>query len=193
MGRYHCSEHGIDYNSICPACVRDQAEEDRQSIIDRLSDLADTKSEESDSIRQKLEWLAYKQSNPGEYQCPECLFFSLKKGSSRCPMCHSGVKNEYWERIEKQEKEAAEKKAEQERAAKKAAEEEKRRKEEELWRKKKQEERAVWEAQQEEKRRKDGQVAFFALLLGLLFLLMVVAGLFIAAEELYRDIMGWFS
>ena len=57
-------------------------------------------------------------ANPGDYDCPHCLYTTLKRGASRCPICHGSVDVEYWERVRTAE-------------AARAAAQEKKRKEEE--------------------------------------------------------------
>lgn len=38
----------------------------------------------------------FKQQNPGDYECPECLFITLKRGASRCPMCQAVIDKGHW-------------------------------------------------------------------------------------------------
>ncbi len=182
MAKYYCSEHGIDYNSVCPACVRDQAEEDRQSILSSLS-------EQTEEVSERLDTLLYRQSNPGDYKCPECYFITLKKGAKRCPMCRSSISEEYWKQVAEKEEEARKRKAEMEEKRRQAAEEQKRKVKEE------EEEivRGIREAEKERQRREEGVVVFFIFLLFLLFLALVVGGLVIGPQEMVTKITSWFA
>ncbi len=122
MGRYHCSSHNIDYNNTCPECRAEQAETDRQSMIDALSELAENRSGDIDDLRSEIQDLAHKQANPGDYTCPECKFVTLKYEATRCPKCHCAIPLENWSAIraeikakaeaaEQRKREAAEKQA----------------------------------------------------------------------------------
>ncbi|SDD09930.1 DUF4670 domain-containing protein [Niabella drilacis] len=50
----------------------------------------------------------YESANPGEYECPNCLYITLKRNASRCPKCHGTVSSSYWYTINKREAEAQE-------------------------------------------------------------------------------------
>ncbi len=113
----YCCRHGCSYGEgrSCPECRADQAEEDRQNILDSLSELSEEKIDVSE--------LADKLNNPGSYYCPGCSFRSLQYLAKRCPKCHVNVNDidpEYWDRIMAQEKAQRE---ERERIARKKAEE----------------------------------------------------------------------
>ncbi len=160
MGRFHCSSHNLEYNSVCPACRDEQAEADRSEILESLST-------QTDEMKRQLAYLSYKQGNPGDYKCPECLYVTLKREARRCPVCHSAITKEYWEEIARKAREDAEQRAKQEKVAKEAAEEEKRRKEERLLQEKKQAEKIAWEAAEAKKEAKEAVQLF----LGIVFFL----------------------
>ncbi len=61
---------------------------------------------------QDAEW---KQSNPGDYQCPHCKYISLKNEASRCPLCHGGIESDYWNNVRAAEKSIEEARAAEER------------------------------------------------------------------------------
>lgn len=67
--------------------------------------------------QQQQQEYQYQAQNPGEYECPNCLYITLKRNASRCPKCQGTVNQNYWRAIEQQE----------------ALEEEKRRQEAEEW------------------------------------------------------------
>jgi hypothetical protein len=76
-----------------------------------------------DERRFEASYSTYKSANPGDHKCPHCLYFSLKAGASRCPLCHGQVGNDYWiEEAERQNaREAASVVEKEEEAAAKAA------------------------------------------------------------------------
>ena len=39
--------------------------------------------------------------NPGEYQCPWCMYKTLKRSALRCPTCRGDVSKDFWAEIEK--------------------------------------------------------------------------------------------
>ncbi|MEK6299132.1 MAG: hypothetical protein AABO41_00295 [Acidobacteriota bacterium] len=94
----YCQTHGRfdDYfNRGCPACQ--VAEQDR---IHAEWELKNAVSE-----------AAYAKANPGDYDCPHCLYRSLKLGASRCPLCHGEVGSAYWVDALAREKVKAEREA----------------------------------------------------------------------------------
>src|SRR3954451_14837991 len=66
-------------------------------------------------VRQSLSELAHKRANPGDYECPHCLYISLKNRASRCPKCHGHIDREYWDGVREKERVSAERNAERER------------------------------------------------------------------------------
>ncbi len=102
----YCSRHGCNYSDgrSCPECRADQAEEDSRDIIDRLSELSETRIDTSE--------LADKLNNPGDYDCPGCDFRTLRYLAKRCPRCHADINDidaGYWDRVRAREKAQAEK------------------------------------------------------------------------------------
>lgn len=61
-----------------------------------------------ESIRQQKE-AQNKFENPGEYECPNCLFITLKRNASRCPKCQGTISQNYWAAIYKKEAQEKEK------------------------------------------------------------------------------------
>ena len=57
-----------------------------------------------ESIRQRRE-AENRLENPGEYECPNCLFITLKMNASRCPKCQGTVSHNYWAAIKRKEAE----------------------------------------------------------------------------------------
>ncbi len=103
MATLYCGWHGIDYRgSECPRCM---AEERHEEI------LRQQKREHEESLN-VLSDVRYKQFNPGQHSCPHCLFQTLKRNASRCPLCHGEVNDEYWVQVQKREKEEAIRRAE---------------------------------------------------------------------------------
>lgn len=45
--------------------------------------------------------IQYKRDNPGDYKCPNCSFFTLKKDEERCPKCNITIENSFWQEIQK--------------------------------------------------------------------------------------------
>lgn len=91
---YHCNEHGIDYRQDdCPRCV---AQREHQEILDALEAQTEAQTEAQS-----------KHFNPGDYQCPHCLYTTLIRNASRCPICHGAIDVGHWGRITAAEEEAA--------------------------------------------------------------------------------------
>lgn len=91
-----CEKHRINYSSWnCPRCEADDRHaESTEAIIDAI-----------DAIR-----------NPGDYDCPHCLYKTLRHGASRCGFCHGEIEQEFWSKVYEREKEAREKAREKEKA-----------------------------------------------------------------------------
>ena len=109
----YCGTHDIRYRgSECPRCVADNRHE--ESLRQQR--------EASEQQRDLLSNAQYQQFNPGHYNCPHCLFQSLKRNASRCPLCHGVIDGEYWVQVQKGEKEAVARRAEIEAKEKKELE-----------------------------------------------------------------------
>ena len=93
----YCKRHGTKHRLLksgglsnshgCPRCA------------------AERHREQAAAARQESE---YRRANPGDYECPQCLYNTLKRGASRCPSCHSDVPDGHWERVQVAQKAAAE-------------------------------------------------------------------------------------
>ena len=68
-------------------------------------------------LRNAVSEAAYAKANPGDHECPHCLYRSLKKGASRCPLCHGEVRSAYWDVVRALENAAAERDAAEAKAA----------------------------------------------------------------------------
>src|ERR1019366_9490961 len=81
-----------------------EAERDRENVEAREREEARDREDEREQERERRheelvklrEREIYERNNPGDYKCPECLLVSLKRGASRCPMCHAVVGRDYW-------------------------------------------------------------------------------------------------
>lgn len=63
--------------------------------------------ENQNELREELSHLAWKTTNPGDYECPHCRFTSLRRLATRCPTCHGAVGDDYWQPIREREERAA--------------------------------------------------------------------------------------
>lgn len=133
----------------CPRCLAEESAERQREHFERVEEAAhdaEEREEERERERERREEEAlerdrerqeeqqqrheelvelrrekiYKHSNPGDYQCPKCLFISLKRGASRCPRCQGDVAPDHWKPIYEAERIEAEERA---RRARLAAEE----------------------------------------------------------------------
>jgi ribosomal protein L37AE/L43A len=100
-----CWKHDIKYPfpSECPRCQAEEVAKRQREHFDRMEEAAAQVQKGQGDVERRHEELVqlrdkgiYKQGNPGEYKCPECLFITLKRGASRCPMCAAAVDNGYW-------------------------------------------------------------------------------------------------
>ena len=103
-----CHVHGW-YSADDDGCwmcrdAEERAQADRDEIIARLNDA---------------------RRGPGDYECPHCRYISLRRGATRCPLCHGVIDQQLWQRIAAQEAVAEQER----RAAAEAAEQETRRRE----------------------------------------------------------------
>lgn len=97
--RFNCRIHGLqfvdNYNNGCPRCqlAEEDAARDRQEI------------------KRSLGEDAYRRANPGDYDCPQCMYRSLKWQASRCPLCQGEIVREYWSAVAAMELAKAEREA----------------------------------------------------------------------------------
>jgi hypothetical protein len=102
----YCGRHGIDYHgSECPRCINE--EQHRELLIQQ--------EREHEETLDALLGNNNNQFNPGEYDCPHCLFRSLRRGASKCPLCHGNIDSEYWVQVQKREKSDEVRRAEEKR------------------------------------------------------------------------------
>lgn len=128
--------HGLLPGFLCAECksIERERDEDREREEEREEQAAQTLSEMlSESTRSREQsreglataavYIANAKNNPGDYNCPSCLFRTLKRGASRCPKCHADPSRQYWVDVETKERDARLRAKEAaERAAKEAAE-----------------------------------------------------------------------
>lgn len=111
----YCYTHGINHASYdCPRCEAEKRNEELVELLDRSIEQAQERHEESARAFQDAE---YKRANPGDYQCPECLYVTLKRRAHKCPKCHAAIRSEYWQPIYAREAAQAEEAARQKRLA----------------------------------------------------------------------------
>ena len=107
---YYCFRCGrTNPTDFCPHCA---AADEEFAAEQRQNDL----------IRSQEEAL-HKRQNPGDYDCPHCLYRTLKLSASRCPMCHGQIGVEFWRPIieERKRREARAERERQEQTAQAAA------------------------------------------------------------------------
>lgn len=86
----YCGWHDINYSgSECSRCVADE----------RHQDILAQAQERAEDTAYAIREADYRRANPGDYECPLCLYVSLKRGASRCPRCHGDVPSDHWARV----------------------------------------------------------------------------------------------
>ena len=112
-----------DYELGCPKC-RDAAERDEERAREseeraRESERrADERAEElARELAESAEEAAYKQASPGDYECPSCLYITLRKGAVACPKCQRDVPPQYWLDVRTKEEAKAREEARRQAAA----------------------------------------------------------------------------
>jgi rubrerythrin len=128
MSWKHCDVHGdyvvSDTFGImpgCPDCLREA--EDAQGHRERMLEEAERAREEAQLMREEAAERAeedrkerrriaaeaeHKRANPGDYECPNCGYITLKRGRPRCPTCQGTVSPEFWPAIYDAERKIAE-------------------------------------------------------------------------------------
>lgn len=100
-----CLKHSVKYPLLgtCPRCSAEELAERQKDHFTRMEGAAAQVLREQLNSRmrhheiiQLLEEESFKKRNPGEFECPECLFITLKRGATRCPICHSMITQDYW-------------------------------------------------------------------------------------------------
>lgn len=100
------------FDSICQECesIKTEREEDREREEEREEqaalDLERAREQSREDLAAAAAYIADAKNNPGDYDCPSCLFRTLKKGASRCPKCHADPGRQYWVDIETKERDA---------------------------------------------------------------------------------------
>lgn len=104
--------HGSWLDFLCPECksIEREREEDREREEERKEQAALALERSREQSREETAaaavYIANAKNNPGGYDCPSCLFRTLKKGASRCPKCHADPGRQYWVDIETKERDA---------------------------------------------------------------------------------------
>jgi len=113
-----------DY-STCTLCL--SIERERREDIEREQEARAERLEQSreylEQSRENAELVAEARINPGDYDCPECFFRTLKYRARRCPTCQASIGTEYWNQVDERKRIEAERAAERARADAKAAKE----------------------------------------------------------------------
>ena len=84
----YCKIHGEYYGYVCNDCGLAEAE-----------------------LLNTVAAAAHFQNNPGDYDCPHCLYRSLRRNASRCPLCHGEIEVSHWTDVLAREKAEAEREA----------------------------------------------------------------------------------
>ncbi len=116
---WHCRIHDIRHpeQSQCPVCRADEAAEHRREIIEQSEAARDEASRRHDELLHWRKEDREKRRNPGDYSCPKCLYVTLKRGASRCPMCQAEITRAYWNPIYTAEQARADEEARREKLA----------------------------------------------------------------------------
>jgi ribosomal protein L37AE/L43A len=100
----HCPIHGVEYHreNGCPDCqvAENCAAADRTDLLQAISNL-------KSAAVHAAEHAAFRQSNPGDYECPSCKFKTLLYDAPLCWKCQRSVGDEYWKDVRRVEKAAA--------------------------------------------------------------------------------------
>jgi len=147
----HCSIHGTYRDRVlsdgCPDCqqAEERAENDRKEAAQAAEARAERAEEAAKELAERAEEAAderllaqaelqvaiardqaYRVNNPGDYECPACLYKTLKRGATRCK-CGAVVLAEYWESVRSRER------LQQEREERERAERYRKQQEHEAW------------------------------------------------------------
>lgn len=88
----YCHIHGRYVGDGCRAC--------RDAEYEILDELARSREDFAAAATH----IADAENNPGDYDCPSCMFRTLKKGASRCPKCHADPGRQYWDKVHERER-----------------------------------------------------------------------------------------
>ena len=90
----------------------EQARAERLALsLEHLNQSKRNAEELLEQSRENAERIADARINPGDYDCPACLYRTLRYRASRCPTCQANVGTEYWDRVDARKKEEAERAA----------------------------------------------------------------------------------
>jgi len=92
----YCNTHGRYDGNGCSLCRDDQSE-----IIDSL---ARSREDQREDLADAAASIADAVNNPGDYDCPSCMFRTLKKGAPCCPKCQKDPGRQYWVEVEARER-----------------------------------------------------------------------------------------
>lgn len=104
-------------NEELSAREREEDLERRQAAREMDAELRQAEREEDEArweqeredAEERAEQDRYHAANPGDYECPSCLFQTLKRNAKRCPKCHDDVPAKYWTDLAEHERLAREK------------------------------------------------------------------------------------
>lgn len=91
--------------SRCTLC--ESIERERREDFEREEQ---SREERLEQLRENAERVTEAWINPGDYDCPECRYRTLKNRASRCPKCQANIGTEYWNRVDEINKEEVERK-----------------------------------------------------------------------------------
>ncbi len=106
----HCRIHGDYIYDACPSCqdLAERAERERQERRGaEEEDREERRAAEERALESRQE-SDYKNANPGDYECPNCRYITLRREASRCPKCRGAVTPDYWKPILTRERREAE-------------------------------------------------------------------------------------
>src|SRR3954447_2384605 len=115
-----CGYHGVRYRDggTCPECRKEELDRQHEELLEAIRD------SEPDEI--DYDEVADKINNPGDWECPWCLFYTLQYRAWRCPKCHAQFGHEYhqqyWNEVDEEIRVEEETKARQAAEAKAKAE-----------------------------------------------------------------------
>jgi hypothetical protein len=107
---------------VCPRCQSDDFRNvgEIESDSDRENERWEREEQYGEQLEQivkRQEEAAYRAANPGEFECPECKYVSLRRDASRCPVCHATVGRDHWSLIYERERFEAQERARREKLA----------------------------------------------------------------------------
>lgn len=188
MSKDWCSTHQINYSGPeCPMCRNDDMAENIRNLSETLSESLSERDSgnaaELEELREQISEMSYNQFNPGIHKCPHCLYKTLNYEASRCPICHAGIDDSYWDKVDRIREEEERLKQEREEADKRAKEEAIKR------------QQALAAKEEEERRRFQQQESeFYTAVLGFAFLMIFVLGsifgVIYLAESFYEKVTG---